>query len=436
MTERADVVVVGAGAAGLMAAIWARRAPTPSRRVIALDGARTLGAKILVAGGGRCNVTHHAVDETRVRGLDAAGDPQGPAPVRRGGHGRVLPRAGRRAEARGHGQALPHHRPGADGAGRAAARGARGRASRSAIRGASASRATRGFVRRPHATVRRSRADRVVLATGGQALPKTGSDGAGYELARALGHTVTRTFPALVPLTLPDGHFLRTLSGLSAPATLDGARGRAAGRGVHRARAVHALRALGAGGARRQPLLDRRALAATRAPRSSRAGCRGRPRTRWTRPCAIRRGRPGGSWPTRLPERLARALCAEAGDVWGVPGPSPHPRGAPGARARGWSSCPCRSTGDRGFTEAEATAGGVPLAELRLDTLESRVTPGLYVCGELCDVDGRIGGFNFQWAWASGFVAGTAAAARVRCGRQSGRSARRPAFGEERSQPS
>jgi predicted flavoprotein YhiN len=71
---------------------------------------------------------------------------------------------------------------------------------------------------------------------------------------------------------------------------------------------------------------------------------------------------------------------------------------------------PLPVTGDRGFTEAEATAGGVPLAELRLDTLESRVTPGLYLCGELCDVDGRIGGFNFQWAWASGFVAGTAAA--------------------------
>jgi hypothetical protein len=67
VTERADVVVVGAGAAGLMAAIWARRTG-PSRRVIAGDGARTLGAKILVAGGGRCNVTHHAVDESAFAG--------------------------------------------------------------------------------------------------------------------------------------------------------------------------------------------------------------------------------------------------------------------------------------------------------------------------------------------------------------------------------
>jgi predicted flavoprotein YhiN len=66
--------------------------------------------------------------------------------------------------------------------------------------------------------------------------------------------------------------------------------------------------------------------------------------------------------------------------------------------------------GDRGFDFAEATAGGVPLTELRLDTMESRRVPGLYVVGELCDVDGRIGGFNFQWAWSSGHTAGRALA--------------------------
>jgi len=67
--------------------------------------------------------------------------------------------------------------------------------------------------------------------------------------------------------------------------------------------------------------------------------------------------------------------------------------------------------GDRGFTVAEATAGGVPLAEVRLDSMESRICPGLFFAGEVLDVDGRIGGFNFQWAWASGYVAGSAAGA-------------------------
>ncbi|HEY0590666.1 MAG TPA: NAD(P)/FAD-dependent oxidoreductase, partial [Thermoanaerobaculia bacterium] len=67
-------------------------------------------------------------------------------------------------------------------------------------------------------------------------------------------------------------------------------------------------------------------------------------------------------------------------------------------------------TGDRGWNYAEVTAGGVPLAELHLNTLESRIVPGLFLCGEILDVDGRIGGFNFQWAWASGRLAGMAAA--------------------------
>ena len=68
-------------------------------------------------------------------------------------------------------------------------------------------------------------------------------------------------------------------------------------------------------------------------------------------------------------------------------------------------------TGDRGFDFAEVTAGGVPLSELDLATMESRVRPGLFLCGEICDVDGRVGGFNFQWAWASGYVAGISASA-------------------------
>jgi len=74
------------------------------------------------------------------------------------------------------------------------------------------------------------------------------------------------------------------------------------------------------------------------------------------------------------------------------------------------TATPLDITGDRGFAVAEATAGGVPLAEVRLETLESRICPGLFFAGEVLDVDGRIGGFNFQWAWASGFVAGGAAA--------------------------
>jgi predicted flavoprotein YhiN len=77
------------------------------------------------------------------------------------------------------------------------------------------------------------------------------------------------------------------------------------------------------------------------------------------------------------------------------------------------TATPLPVQGDRGFAVAEATAGGVPLEEVQLETMESRKCPGLYLAGEVLDVDGRIGGFNFQWAWSSGFVAGTAVAKSV-----------------------
>ena len=86
------------------------------------------------------------------------------------------------------------------------------------------------------------------------------------------------------------------------------------------------------------------------------------------------------------------------------------PREARKRLVQSLTALPLEITGDRGFTVAEATAGGVPLTEVRLETMESRICPGLFFAGEVLDVDGRIGGFNFQWAWASGFVAGRAAA--------------------------
>jgi predicted Rossmann fold flavoprotein len=106
-----------------------------------------------------------------------------------------------------------------------------------------------------------------------------------------------------------------------------------------------------------------------------------------------------------LPDRLARRLC----ELAGAPISGDLPREARKRLVTLLTSTPLELTGDRGFTLAEATAGGVPLSEVRLDTMESRICPGLHFAGEVLDVDGRIGGFNFQWAWASGFLAGTAA---------------------------
>jgi len=266
---RPRVAVVGAGAAGLMAAIHAARRGQCGP-VVALDGARTLGAKILVSGGGRCNVTHHAVDESAFAGSTRL----------------AIRKVLRRFD-------VAHTVDFFADLGVALKRD----------RGSAIERADGAFLLRSASGERRE-ADRVVLAPGGCSLPKTGSDGHGYAIARSLGHSITpRVFPGLVPLTLPRDHPLCALSGLSVPVRMEvrSASGR------------------------------------------------------------------------RLTQVEGSLLCTH----FGLSGP----------------------------------AAGVPLAELRLETMESRVCRGLYLCGEICDVDGRIGGFNFQWAWASGYVAGVSVGA-------------------------
>tara|TARA_Y100001933_G_scaffold227332_1_gene241977 strand:- start:340 stop:849 length:510 start_codon:yes stop_codon:yes gene_type:complete len=111
----------------------------------------------------------------------------------------------------------------------------------------------------------------------------------------------------------------------------------------------------------------------------------------------------------RLPARLADTLCTHAGLDF-------HTTGATLTKQqrRALLDAVCEHrlpvTRSRGFTHAETTAGGVPLTEISIKTMESRTAPGLYLCGEILDTDGRIGGFNFQWAWATGHIAGTAAA--------------------------
>jgi predicted Rossmann fold flavoprotein len=109
-----------------------------------------------------------------------------------------------------------------------------------------------------------------------------------------------------------------------------------------------------------------------------------------------------------IPERFLKAAIAAAG-VDASRGVQQVPKELRRALVRTLVASEIPVTGDRGFTYAETTAGGVPLGEIEIDTMASRRCPGLFLCGEILDVDGRIGGFNFQWAWASGFVAGTAA---------------------------
>ncbi len=411
--SNADIVVVGAGAAGLFAAIHAARG-APHARVVAIDSAKSLGAKILVAGGGRCNVTHREVSEGDYCGSSS--------PLIR----RVLRQycvAETIAFFAQHGVALKE-----ESTGKLFPTTDKARTVLDALLSAAASSGV--TIQNPcrvESIVRPKddahsfevctasgplTAKRVIVATGGMSLPKSGSDGSGYALAKALGHSMTpMVVPALVPLTLPDGHWLRTLSGLA----LD-ARVQVVPPASQRTKVAEGPVLCTHFGLSGPAILDisRHWIFAHEADSSSTLRVNWLPRftpesldeqllaSRGQSLLAAMRG--------LLPDRFLRELCAQTG-VDPSCGVQQIPRTARVAFVRAATTCEVPISGTRGFTAAETTAGGIPLHEVDQATMESLRCPGLHLCGEVLDVDGRIGGFSFQWAWSSAFVAGTAAAA-------------------------
>jgi predicted Rossmann fold flavoprotein len=401
-----DVLVIGTGAAGLFAATWAGRAARDAGRplsIVAVDGAKKLGAKILVAGGGRCNVTHWRVSEA-----DFAGST--PAAIRK-----VLRRftvddtvaffreAGVEFKREDTGKFFPVTDSArtildallqeAEAAGALLVHPARVEAL-DCIDQTFRATTSAGPIT----------AHRVILCTGGKSLPKSGSDGGGYRLAQDLGHSLTAPIvPALVPLLLPAGHWITTLSGLTLPTevSLLAASGKRLASFAGSTLCTH----VGLSG---PSILDisRHWLIAKAADPTVRLAINwlpGHTAEEVDRLLVATQGR--GPLPLlreHLPDRLAKTLCEQAG----APTGGDLPRESRKKLVQLVTAAPLEITGDRGFTAAEATAGGVPLSEVKLDTMESRICPGLFFAGEVLDVDGRIGGFNFQWAWSSGFIAG------------------------------
>ena len=408
-----DLAIVGAGAAGLMAAIQAARRE-PDLRILVLDGARSLGAKILVAGGGRCNVTHFEVE---------AGDFAGSSRNAIAKVLRELPVPATIDFFRGIGVELKREPTGKLFPVTDQARTvleALLRAAREAGVKLLYPRRVMAISRTPEGFTLAGdwgeiAAARVILAAGGQALPKSGSDGSGFALARALGHTTTATiFPSLVPLVVEDDHWLRTVQGIAAPAGIEVRGG--SGKRLSTFRGDLLCTHFGLSG---PVVLDasRHYLAARQSDPQARFVVAFLPDAtaeNLTLELANLARRSLGRWlAEKLPDRLADALLRSAG-LDPAANALRLKKEERQALLRALLEHEIPVTGDRGFVHAEATAGGIPLAQIRLETMESRLCPGLHLCGEILDVDGRIGGFNFQWAWASGSVAGRAAAAALR----------------------
>ncbi|MEW5702776.1 MAG: NAD(P)/FAD-dependent oxidoreductase [Candidatus Zixiibacteriota bacterium] len=431
LPRTADIAIIGAGAAGLAAAISAGEAAGRDVSIVLLESAQRPGAKILVSGGGRCNVTNQHVTPDDFYGgprptirkvLGAFDDKQTIAwftslgvPLKLESSGKYFPSSNRARDVldallhRVHQIGIPlvpgtpvtDIRLSPDGF---ELRMVRSPTAPSPVHGAMCAR-------------------RLIVATGGLAFPKSGSDGAGLAWMRRLGHTIIPTTPALTPLILKkstdlggrlsqfsgvsfdarlrlyqetqawprrklaqvEGPVLLTHFGISGPATLDLSR--------HWLRAAHDDPA-----GRLRLYLGVLPLATTDAADA------------WLREQGTDHPRRQISTTLRdiLPVRLAEAFAAEVGRETPL---SQLDRKARRRLAETLTMLELPVVGTRGYTHAEATAGGIDLREIDARTMESRLVPGLYLCGEILDVDGRIGGFNFQWAWSSGHVAGRGAVA-------------------------
>ena len=390
MTFDYDVVIIGAGAAGLMCAIEAGKR---GRRVLVLDHAKKLAEKIRISGGGRCNFTNLYADaekflsqnphfcKSALRQYSQHDFINLLHAHRIGFHEKKLGQlfcnnssqdiitmlqtecASARANIR-----LDQHID-------------------------DIQRMDTGFVvagNFPKITT-----ESAVIATGGLSIPKIGATGFGYQIAQKFGLAIVPTRPGLVPLTF-DAEMLtrcKSLSGLSVEAT------------------VHCQRTEFAEGL----LFTHRGLSGPSILQISSYWHDGMQVTVNLAPgtdiaAALKAGKrqhPKQDVVTclshYLPKRLAADICAQAGMDSQLAAHNDNRLGQLGAAVNGWQLVPA---GTEGYRTAEVTLGGVDTADLSSSTMQAKHVPGLYFIGEVVDVTGHLGGYNFQWAWSSGFVAG------------------------------
>jgi predicted Rossmann fold flavoprotein len=426
LSSDADVVIVGAGAAGLATAIFAARL-APGLRVRCLDGARKVGAKILVSGGSRCNVTNRVVTERDFWGGSSrvVRNVLRAFPADRAAA--FFEELGVRLHEEDDGKLFPdtnRSRTVLDALLNEAAR--LGVAIESGHRVTGVQRTGDGFALSVNSETVAARA--VAIATGGRSLPKTGSDGAGYDLVRGLGHGYVETTPALVPMVLnSDRH--AALAGVSHPAVLS-----------LRVNGRIAVRLEGS------LLWTHFGMSGPVVLNLSRHWHRASLRSREPAPRATAGQATLGGGSVEVLVNLLPGESFESLEAWWLEQERERPRAQvatvlatrlPAAVADAWLDLadisseqtmahlgrddrrrlvraiieePLSVVDSRGYGFAEVTAGGIPLDEIEPATMQSRVCRGLYLVGEILDVDGRLGGFNFQWAWSSGWVAGHAIA--------------------------
>jgi hypothetical protein len=410
-----EVAVVGAGAAGLLAAT---RAAERGRRTLLLEKNQRPGVKILMSGGTRCNLTHNCdargiVDAFGTQGkfLHSALAALGPRELVA-----LVEAEGVLTKIESTGKIFPVSNKAADVLAALLARLGRGNCTLAVGESVTALDCAEGRFR--ITTDRRTwTAQSVAVTTGGCSYPGSGTQGDGYRWAEKLGHTIIPARPALVPVTT-NADWVRDLRGITIPDV---------------SVAVEMRPATGGPAGNRPPLAARRgsllfahfglsgpvALDVSRAvsghprPQELDLVCDFLPELKeaefesWIREETSSAGRKPVTAliPDSLPRRLVTSLlqlakipedlrCAELG------------KEARGRLVRSCKRCVIPVSGTLGFKKAEVTAGGISLAEVDSRTMESKLVPGLFLAGEVLDLDGPIGGYNFQAAFSTGWLAG------------------------------
>ncbi|MFS0848323.1 NAD(P)/FAD-dependent oxidoreductase [Novosphingobium panipatense] len=394
MSETYDAIVLGAGAAGLFCAATAGQR---GRRVLLIDHAPEPGRKIVISGGGRCNFTnlHTAPDRYLSNNPHFA----------KSALSRYTP-ADFLALVESHGIAWHEKTLGqlfCDGSARQIVAMLLDECARGAVVlrcGVELGDVTQtdGLYRVPHGGQVAS-APALVIATGGPSIPKMGASGFAYDLARRFGLKVVQPRPALVPLTLPaDEALFRELSGVSTEIVARCGEGKKSP--AFREAALFTHRGLSGPAILQISSYWKRGDTVTAQFLPDRLDG-------WLR--ALKRERPRLSFRKALgdglPERLAEALCGRLGLEGELGALTDKALAAAEARLMRWPFVP---DGSEGFAKAEVTVGGIDTAELSSRTMEAKRAPGLYAIGEGVDVTGWLGGYNFQWAWASARAAGLA----------------------------
>jgi predicted Rossmann fold flavoprotein len=393
--HRLDVVILGAGAAGLMAAIEAGRR---GRRIVVLERAERPGKKILISGGGRCNFTNL---HTRPENFLSANPHFAKSALARFTPADFIALVER------HGIAYHEKTLGqlfCDGSAQqivdllmaeCAQAGAR------VLTGRAVSEVRRDDPSGEFTVVAGNdlfSASALVVATGGLSIPKMGATGLGYEIARQFGVPIEPCGPALVPLVLAGAEREQfvDLAGVSAPVVASAGKHSFTEKMLFTHRGLSGPAILQISSYLKQPeAIGTEPVKIDWAP--------GKNLLATLRPVHARRDAVAVKAALRatLPARLADRLL----DIASPASWTNHALDELERRLHAWTFNP---SGTEGYEKAEVTAGGVSTNALSAQTMECRKVPGLYFIGEVVDVTGHLGGFNFQWAWASGAAAGRA----------------------------